>query len=98
MRIKNDELRRKIVKAIKKYNKYRAPEAEARLAEVRDDELEIELSGSFCMTCGFYDWIDDLRWDIMDEVAKEVEIVEIDSSDEPDVYKVRMKIKDTDKF
>ena len=87
------ELKIRVSRAIENYNKYRSPEATARLLSLEEDRLEVELSGTSCTTCGFYDWIDDLRWDIMDEVNKEVEIENIDGSADRGTYKVRMRIK-----
>lgn len=92
--MKEEEFRSKITKAIARYNKYREPEAAAKLIDVRNNEIEIELRGSFCETCGFYDWIDDLRWEITDEIAKDVKIIEVSNINESEAYRVRMKIKE----
>ncbi len=49
-----------VKKAIKEFNKYRSPEAVAELVDTRPDGFTVKFSGSFCMTCGFYDYFDDL--------------------------------------
>ena len=50
--------------AVERYNRYRSPEATARLIEVRDEEFMVEFSGSFCKTCGIYDWVEDLAYEL----------------------------------
>jgi superoxide reductase len=53
------ELIKTVEKAIKEYNRYRSPEAIARLIDNDFNFLEIEFTGSFCNTCGFYDYFED---------------------------------------
>jgi len=50
--------------AIKRYNRYRSPEATARLLEAKERIFAVEFSGSFCLTCGIYDWLEDLIYEI----------------------------------
>ncbi len=53
-------------RAIEEYNRYHAPEAEAKLVEARGDTIVVEFRGSFCTTCGFYDYFDDLVYVLED--------------------------------
>jgi hypothetical protein len=46
--------------AIEEFNKYRSPEATAKLISNRERSFKIEFSGPFCRTCGFHDYFDDL--------------------------------------
>jgi superoxide reductase len=46
-------------KAIAEFNKYRSPEATARLVSLKGNLLEVEFAGHFCRTCGFYDYFED---------------------------------------
>ena len=71
----------KIVKAIDKFNKYRAPEAKARLISQGENSFQIEFTGSFCGTCGFYDYFDDYRI-LLQETGIETKIREIAEIDE----------------
>lgn len=48
-----------IKRAVEEYNRYRAPEVEARVLRFDGEKLTVEFGGSFCYTCGFYDYIDD---------------------------------------
>jgi hypothetical protein len=50
-----------IAKAVKDFNKYRYPEAKAKLISLSKKSLKIEFTGPFCTTCGFYDYFDDFR-------------------------------------
>ena len=71
----------KIVKAIDEFNKYRAPEAKARLISQDENSFRIEFTGSFCHTCGFYDYFDDYRV-LLQETGIETKIREITEIDE----------------
>ena len=51
-------------KAVERYNRYRSPEAVARLLEVTEKRFVVEFSGSFCETCGIYDWLEDLVYEL----------------------------------
>ncbi len=73
------KLREKIEKSIQLYNKYRSPEATAQLIELSDKEIKIKLSGTYCETCGLYDWIEDLKYVLEDngirtEIDKIIEL------------------------
>lgn len=57
------------------YNRYRSPEARARLVSVSDDKIEVRISGSFCETCGIYDWLEDLVY-VAKELGSELELVD----------------------
>jgi len=71
----------KIVEAVDEFNKYRAPEAKARLISQGENSFKIELKGSFCRTCGFYDYFDDYRI-LLQEIGIETKIREIEEIDE----------------
>ncbi len=51
-------------RAVEEYNRFRSPEAFVRIIERRRDRFVAEFSGSFCVTCGVYDWLEDLRYEI----------------------------------
>ncbi len=46
-------------KTAREYNRYRSPEATAEVLEVRRDGFTVRFTGSFCRTCGFYDYFED---------------------------------------
>jgi hypothetical protein len=53
------ELEELVRKAIILYNRYRSPEAIAKLVRVSPETVTIEFSGSFCYSCGVLDYIED---------------------------------------
>lgn len=65
------------MKALKEFNKYRVPEVKARLDSIKDDTLVVEFTGSFCETCGFYDYFDDFKF-ILDDHGVTTEIDKIE--------------------
>jgi hypothetical protein len=56
-----EKLKKIIEDAINEYNKYRSPEANAKLLKIEKHGFQVDFTGSFCRTCGFYDYFDDLR-------------------------------------
>lgn len=59
-----DELRAKVEKAIVEFNKYREPEAVARLVSLSEDEIRLEIAGPYCRSCGLADWFDDFTFEL----------------------------------
>jgi len=91
------DLKKSIVEAIKTYNKYRSPEAEAKLIKYGDNELFIEFKGPFCQGCGVYDYFEDFIYELRDIVNVEMEIKDVEKMDE-EAFRVQYGIgkrKDT---
>lgn len=53
-------LKERVEEALAQYNAFRAPEAVAELVELVGDVVTVRFSGSFCRTCGVYDYFEDL--------------------------------------
>ena len=53
------ELEDLVRKAVALYNRYRSPEAIAKLVNVSPENVTIAFSGSFCYSCGVLDYIED---------------------------------------
>ncbi|MFQ6076773.1 MAG: hypothetical protein ACE5Z5_11670 [Candidatus Bathyarchaeia archaeon] len=53
-----------VKRAIDQYNRYRSPEATAKIFKIREGTLTVEFSGPFCETCGVYDWFEDLKYEL----------------------------------
>jgi len=68
-----------IVKAIKKFNKYRSPEAKAQVVSAKAKSVLVKFSGPFSRTCGIYDYFDDLKL-MMEEFKVKVIIKKIEES------------------
>jgi len=56
-----EDLKRRIEEAIEEFNRYRSPEATAKLVKISKKNFKVDFSGPFCRTCGFYDYFDDLK-------------------------------------
>ncbi|MEM0325018.1 MAG: hypothetical protein QXW35_03905 [Candidatus Aenigmatarchaeota archaeon] len=69
-----------IEEAIEKYNKYRSPEATARLMYYQEDKFLVEFSGYFCFTCGYYDYFEDLIY-ILKEMGLRAKIEKIEEKE-----------------
>ena len=57
--ISQQELEELIRKTIMLYNRYRSPEAVAKVVSVATDRVTIAFSGSFCYSCGVMDYLED---------------------------------------
>ena len=73
------ELRKIIEKTIEKYNKYISPESIAKLVSLSRNSFKIEFTGTFCQTCGFYDYFEDFKY-MMEEGGVKVEIEKIEET------------------
>jgi superoxide reductase len=51
-------------------------------------------SGSFCHTCGYYDYFEDLLYLLLDDYGQSTRIIEIDQMEDGDY--VRYEIKSPD--
>ncbi len=77
--MKNTKLKQNsLTEAIKEFNKYRIPEIEATLAHFEDRSFYVKFTGTFCETCGFYDYFDDFRILLEDDYGSETKITEIE--------------------
>jgi superoxide reductase len=47
---------------IDEYNRYHAPEATVQLSNYDKHYYCVQFTGSFCYTCGFYDYFDDFKY------------------------------------
>jgi hypothetical protein len=55
-----------VSRAITDYNKYRSPEATAKLVKAEKDGFIIEFEGSFCKSCGVTEYFEDFIYDLED--------------------------------
>ncbi|WP_087035822.1 hypothetical protein [Thermococcus litoralis] len=84
----------KLKKAVEEFNRLHGSEAQAEIIEVKEDEAIIEFKGSFCKTCGLFDYFEDITWEAMEFGLKvePVEIVEMEEDFEKGRYVVKYKI------
>ncbi len=77
--------KRLVDKGIEEYNRYRSPEAIARLKKISSDKFTVEFIGTYCHTCGFYDYFEDLLY-ILDDLGLKTKISKIvDKTDDAEV-------------
>ena len=50
-----------ITRALDEFNKYHGSEARGSPVSVGEASIIVRFEGSFCGTCGFYDYLDDFR-------------------------------------
>lgn len=83
-------------KVLEEFNRLHGSESQARVVELKGDEAIIEFEGSFCATCGLYDYFDDIKWEAID-LGLNLEPVEVLETAEDDFehgrYVVRYRIE-----
>jgi len=86
-------LNRALQRAIEVFNRYRSPEATAKLVEVSGDEFVIEFEGPFCMNCGVQDHFEDFIVELEDiNQAFRAEMVESEPSGSQS-FRVRYRLR-----
>ena len=86
-------LKGSVLKAVETYNRYRSPEATAKLVKFEGKELVVDFGGTFCKGCGAYDYFEDFIYELKGLVDIQVKI----SSFEPrgtEGFRVKYTIKE----
>jgi superoxide reductase len=87
----NKQSLEKIVgEAVKEYNRYRSPEATAKLVSMGEKSLKIEFTGPYCRTCGFYDYFEDFVY-VLEELGIKSQINEVEETEEGAIVTFLMK-------
>ena len=68
----------KVKDSLVDFNKYHVPEVEVELTEIQGDYFKVRFKGTFCKTCGFYDYFDDLKYNLIDIFGVKTEIRSIE--------------------
>ena len=93
-KVLGSELSKLILRTVEVYNRYRSPEATAKLLRLEEDGFTIEFEGSFCQSCGVQDYFEDFVYELKGLNNKvEAEIQEIEQTS-PRSFKVRYIVKD----
>ena len=79
-----------IQEAIQQYNKYRKNIVKAELKHLDSEKIQIYFEGSFCQTCGYFDYFDDLQILLEDDFHINTKIVNIESIQEGDIVEYRI--------
>ncbi|MEM1631358.1 MAG: hypothetical protein QXX83_04445 [Thermofilum sp.] len=48
--------------AVREFNRLHGAEGQVRVLEVKEGKFKVEFRGSFCLTCGFYDYFEDFAY------------------------------------
>jgi len=92
-KVLGSELSKLILRTVEVYNRYRSPEATAKLLKLEEDGFTIEFEGSFCQSCGVQDYFEDFIYELESlSSAVEVEIGEIEQTS-PQSFKVQYIVK-----
>ena len=70
--------------ALYEFNRIRIREVEAEVVEHFDGGFKVFFSGSFCHTCGYYDYFEDLLYLLLDDFGVETEIKAVSQEEEGD--------------
>ena len=84
-REREELLRRLVELAIRRYNRYRGAESQAKLLKIMGDTVVVAFEGSFCETCGINDWVDDFRY-VIEDLGGEAELVTVVEPESPEEF------------
>lgn len=73
-----DEVGKDILMALAEFNKWHSPEANAEIAALGPSRVVVELTGPYCETCGFYDYLDDLKLELERGLRQPLQITSLD--------------------
>ncbi len=73
-----DKVRKAALMALAEFNKWHSPEANAEVAALGPSRLVVELTGPYCETCGFYDYLDDLKLELEGKLRRPLRIASLD--------------------
>ncbi len=79
-------------RVLEEFNRLHGSEARARIVEAKENEVVVEFEGSFCATCGLYDYFEDIKWEALDFGLK-IEPVEVVKAEEDDFEHGRYVVK-----
>jgi len=74
-------MKKSIEDGIKEFNKWRSPEAKAKLISIENGKIKVKFSGPFCLSCGIYDYFEDLRI-FLEEKKIKVKIEKIEEKED----------------
>jgi len=78
------DLKRTLDVALHEFNRIRTRVVEANVVEHFDGGFKVFFSGSFCHTCGYYDYFEDLLYLLLDDYGVETEITKVSQEEDGD--------------
>ena len=92
--IVNPHLNDILLRTIEVYNRYRSPEATAKLVGMKKDGFIIEFKGAFCQSCGLNEYFEDFIHELEDiSKAFRVEVRRTEPAG-PQSFRVKYSVKD----
>lgn len=77
--------------AVQRFNEHRSPEATAEVLSLEKDILQVRFTGSFCATCGWADYFEDLAFEL--DPSGPISLSVIDFQEESgESYRVRYRM------
>jgi len=88
-KVTSSGLSKLVLRTMEVYNRYRSPEAQAKLLKLEKDGFTLEFGGSFCQSCGVQDYFEDFIYELERlSGGVKVEIGEIEQTS-PQSFKVQ---------
>ena len=81
--------REAVKRAVEEFNRYHGAEARVRVVAWLEDGFMAEFEGGFCLTCGFYDYFDDLAR-LIAELSYKVDAVKVEEYEGGALVEYRM--------
>jgi hypothetical protein len=85
------EIKGELIKAIRRYNRYRSPESKAELLNVGVTGFVVKFSGGFCSSCGLYDYFEDLLYAMSEGLRSSLLIEHVKVEGEAYIVSYRFK-------
>ncbi len=76
--------------ALHEFNRIRTYVVEAKVVEHFDDGFKVFFSGSFCQTCGYYDYFEDLLYLLLDDFGVETKITAVTQEEDGDYVRFHL--------
>jgi len=92
--MEHEALRRKAEEAIAQFNRYRAPEAVAKLVSLGDREIVLEIAGPYCRSCGLADWFEDFTFELIAAGGPRAEFAAYEPTEEDEAYLVTYRLEE----
>jgi hypothetical protein len=91
MKVSGLDLKKVVLKAVDEYNRFRSPEAKAKLIKIRGKEIILDFEGSFCRTCGVYDYFEDFVYELKKIMDINLKIKNFEEY-KPEIFRVKYVI------
>lgn len=84
-----------VLEAVEAYNHFRSPEATVKLVKIEKDRMIMDFEGSFCTSCGVYDYLEDFVYELQNFIGVDMKILHFDNYGSEKIrveYKVKLAV------